>query len=370
MQHHNPVFIPGPTNIPDSIRNAMNVQTTDHRADDFADLLQPVLIDLKRVFKTQSAEIALFPASGTGGWEAAISNTLSPGDTVLIPRFGVFSTRWAQLCEHHRLNVEIIDCEWGTGAPVDLIAEVLVSDSERRIKAVLVTHNETATGVVSDIEAVRAAIDAASHPAIGSQKGLMLPVGLSILAISDKALLAAEQADGVRSFFDIKDMLANTAAGGYPYTPPVQLLNGLRCSLAMLFEEGLEPVFSRHFHIAEGVRRAIDAWGMPLCAQDPHLYSNSVSTIIVPDGFNSRELTQHLWQRYQMSFGAGLGQLAGRAFRIGHLGAMSEPMALSGLATVEMAMMDLDYPVQPGHGVAAAQNYYRNSRPAEQREAA
>ncbi len=387
MSGQNPVFIPGPTNIPDRLRRAMDVQTTDHRAPDFVELFAPVLSNLKKVFKTESGQVVLFPASGTGGWEAAITNILSPGDKVLIARYGMFSHRWIDLCQRHNLDVEVIECEWGTGAPADLFAERLSADTEHRIKAVLVTHNETATGVLSDINAVREAMNASSHPALlfvdcvsslasmdfrmeewgvdlaiaGSQKGFMLTTGVAIVAFSEKAIEATRSATCPRTFFDFGDMAGANARGGFPYTPPLQLIHGLSAAMEMLFDEGLDNVFARHFRLAEGVRQAVKAWGLRLCAKSPELYSDSVSAIFVPEGFNSDELTNHAYDAYSVSFGVGLGEMGGKAFRIGHLGSLTDVMVLSGLATIEMAMVDLDYPVQLGSGVAAAQDYYRKT---------
>ncbi len=388
MYDQNPVFIPGPTNIPQRLLGAMQIQTRDHRAPDFKDTFLPVLEDTKRVFGTTTGQVITFPASGTGGWEAAVSNTLSPGDTVLVARYGMFSHRWIDLCQRHGLDVQIIECPWGAGAPVEVFEAALKADINHKIKAVLVTHNETATGVKSDIAAVRGAIDAASHPALlfvdcvsslasmpfemdtwgvdiavsGSQKGFMLATGLAILCVSPKALTAMETAKLPRTFFDFKDMMGANANGGFPYTPPLQLIYGLREALKMLFDEGLENVYARHHRLAEGVRRAAEAWGMKLCAASPDLYSDTVSAIYVPEGFDSNALTEHAYSAYGVSFGIGLGEMNGKAFRIGHLGALTDTMVLSGLATIEMAMADLDYPITLGSGVAAAQEYYRKSK--------
>ncbi len=387
MTGQNPVFIPGPTNIPDRLRHAMNTQTMDHRAPDFVDFFEPLFKDLKKVFKTETGSVITFPSSGTGGWEASVTNTLSPGDKVLVARFGMFSHRWIDLCQRHRLDVEVIECEWGTGAPADRYGERLAADKKHEIKAVLVTHNETATGVRSDIAAVRKAMDACNHPAMlyvdcvsslasmdfrmdewgvdlavaGSQKGFMLSTGMAIVGVSQKALKATETAECPRCFFDFRDMRAANARGGYPYTPPIQLMHGLRESLDMLEEEGLDNVFARHHRIAEGIRRGIAAWGLKLCARTPDLYSDTVSAIFVPEGLDSNALTNLAYDKYGVSFGVGLGQMAGKAFRIGHLGSLTDVMALSGLATIEMAMKDLDYPVELGSGVAAAQEYYRQT---------
>jgi alanine-glyoxylate transaminase/serine-glyoxylate transaminase/serine-pyruvate transaminase len=391
MTGQNPVFIPGPTNIPEQLRHAMNMPTLDHRAPAFADMLGPLLGDLRKVFKTLDAEIITFPASGTGGWEAAITNTLCPGDKVLVARYGMFSHRWIDMCERHDLDVEIIECAWGDGAPTEKFHDRLAADRGHEIRAVLVTHNETATGVVSDLGAVRNAMDAAGHPALlfadcvsslasmdfrmdewgvdlavtGSQKGFMLATGMAIVAASPKALQAMKSATLPRTFFDFADMTGANAKGGYPYTPPVQLMFGLRSAVDMLLEEGLENVFTRHRRIATGVRAAVSAWGLDLVARAPELYSDTVSAIYVPEGFNSDDLTTHLYDTYDVSFGVGLGEMAGKAFRIGHLGAMTDVMALSGITTVEMGMADLGYPIELGSGTAAAQDYYRKTaRPA------
>ncbi len=387
MSSQNPVFIPGPTNMPDRLRHAMNVQTSDHRAPDFVELLSPLFADLKRIFKTESGSVITFPSSGTGGWEASVTNTLSPGDKVLMARYGMFSHRWIDLCQRHGLQVDVIECEWGTGAPADLYAERLSADKNHEIKAVLVTHNETATGVLSDIGAVRKAMDSCSHPALlyvdcvsslasmdfrmdewgvdlavsGSQKGFMLATGMAIIGVSEKAKAAMETATCPRCFFDFRDMGNANAKGGFPYTPPLQLLHGLRASLDMLLDEGLDAVFARHHRIASGIREAISAWGLDLCARSPELYSDTVSAIYVPAGFDSNVLTNHIFDTYDVSFGIGLGEMAGKAFRIGHLGSMTDVMALSGIATVEMGMADLDYPVELGSGVRAAQEYYRRT---------
>ena len=392
----NPVFIPGPTNIPDRLRYAMSIQTTDHRAPDFVELLSPLLKDLKKVFKTRTGQVITFPSSGTGGWEAAVTNTLSPGDKVLVARYGMFSHRWIDLCQRHNLDVEIIECEWGTGAPADRYGELLAADTDHQIKAVLVTHNETATGVRSDIAAVRNAMDACSHPAMlyvdcvsslasmdfrmdewgvdlavsGSQKGFMLATGMAIIGVSQKALAACQTAQCPRCFFDFRDMAGANAKGGFPYTPPLQIMYGLSESLKMLFEEGLDNVFARHFRVAEGIREAVRAWGLRLCAVSPEVYSDTVSAIYVPEGFDSDILTNRAFDAYGVSFGVGLGQMAGRAFRIGHLGSMTDVMALAGLSAIEMSMADLNYPVESGSGVIAAQQYYRRTNRIAHSEAA
>ncbi len=385
MSSQNPLFIPGPTNIPERLLNAMHAQTRDHRAPDFVETLAPVLERTKAIFGTSDGRVMLFPSSGTGGWEAAITNTLSPGDAVLVARYGMFSHRWIDLCQRHGLDVRVIECEWGEGAPAARFAEALAADTGNEIKAVLVTHNETATGVVSDIGTVRKAMDASGHPALlfvdcvsslasmpfdmdgwgvdvavaGSQKGFMLYTGMAIVAASPKALAATKTATLPRTFFSFDDMGRANATGGFPYTPPLQLIMGLAESLRMLDEEGLSNVYARHTRLAEGVRRAAAAWGLELVAKRSELCSDTVTAILVPAGRNADELVQHAFDAYGVSFGVGLGEMAGKAFRIGHLGSLTDVMVLSGLATIEMAMADLGYDVKLGSGVAAAQAHYR-----------
>ncbi len=387
MSLSNPVFIPGPTNLPDSIRRAIDLPTVDHRSPAFAASLPQLFDGLKQIVGTSAGKIFIFPGTGTGGWEATISNTLSRGDRVLACRHGVFSDKWIRLCQNFGLVVDIIDCDWRGPADPAQIEAILRADTGRQIKAVLATHNETATGVRSDLASIREAIDHAGSDALffvdgvssiasmdfqmdewgidaavtGSQKGLMLPAGLSIVALSQKAREAGRDAGLPRFFFDCEIMGAMTDAGGFPYTPPMQLLAGLSHSLELLLDEGLDQVFSRHFKMAEGVRQATAAWGMDLCCQDLQFASDTVTTIMVPDGFDGDQLVAHAYDRYSMSFGVGLGQLAGQAFRIGHLGALSEAQALSGLAIIEMAMLDLGYPISSGSGVAAAQEWYRSA---------
>ena len=382
----NPVFIPGPTNMPEALRRAVDMPTMDHRSAAFADILQPALAGVKRVLRTEAGEVFLFPGTGTGGWEAAISNTLSAGDRVLAARNGMFSHKWIDMCRRFGLQVAQVDVAWGEGIPADRFEEILTADRGHTIKAVLATHNETATGVVSDIAALRAALDAAGHPALllvdgvssigsmdfrmdewgvdiavtGSQKGFMLPAGLAIVAFSPRALAAVERADLRRCYFDIRDMRAAYPGSGFPYTPPVGMINGLKLACEMLLDEGLEAVFARHAHIAQGVRAAIGAWNMQLCARRPELYSNSVSAILTPEGFDANALVAHAARRYGVAFGAGLGDVAGKLFRIGHLGMLSEAQALLGVAVAEMAMADMGLEITPGAGVAAAQDVYRS----------
>ncbi len=387
MSAQNPVFIPGPTNIPESVRKACDIPTMDHRSPAFARLFKPAVAGVRRVLQMDQGEVIILPSTGTGGWEAAISNTLSTGDTVLAARFGMFSHRWIDMCQRHGLIVEIIETPWGQGAPLAAIETVLRADTAHKIRAVLATHNETATGVKSDIAGIRRAMDVAGHPALllvdgvssigsmpfkmaewgvdiavaGSQKGFMLPAGLAILGISPKAIAAMDTAGLPRCFFDFKDMLRSYAAGGFPYTPPVGLIAGLAHAIDLLEDEGLDAVYARHHRLAEGVRRAIAAWGLAPCAVSPDLYSDTVTAVMVPSGCNGTDLVQLAASKYGVAFGVGLGEVAGKVFRIGHLGMLTDVMMLSGLACAEMCMADLGWPVTLGAGVAAAQDYYRSS---------
>ncbi len=385
MSLQNPVFIPGPTNIPEGLRRACDMPTIDHRSALFGRMIAPACDGVRRVLKSESAQIFLFPSTGTGGWEIALSNTLSPGDRVLAARNGMFSHRWIDMCRRHGLQVTQVDVPWGEGIPAERYAEILAADTGHGIKAVLATHNETATGVRSDIEAIRRALDAAGHPALlfvdgvssigsmdfrfdewgvdvavaGSQKGFMLPAGLAILGFSARAMASTQRAALPRSFFDVRDMERACAAGGYPYTPPVGLINGLNVACGMLLDEGLDNVFTRHARIAGGVRAAVSAWGLELCAASPDLASDTVSAIRMPEGFNATDIVTHAAHAYGVAFGTGLGEVAGRVFRIGHLGSLTDVMALSGIATAEMCMVDLGLDITLGTGVAAAQQVYR-----------
>lgn len=385
MSFQNPVFIPGPTNMPEAIRQACFMPTIDHRSPLFGDILHPCLAGVRKVLKSEGAHIFIFPSTGTGGWETTLTNTLSAGDTVLVARNGMFSHRWIDMCQRHGLDTQVVETPWGEGLPADRYEEILKADKGHKIKAVLATHNETATGVKSDIAAVRRALTAANHPALffvdgvssigsmdfrmdewgvdvavtGSQKGFMLPAGLAIVGFSDKAMAAIETATLPRTFFDVRDMAKGYAANAFPYTPPVGLMNGLKRSLEMIHAEGLENVFARHTRIATGVRLAVDAWGLKLCAVSPDVYSDSVSAICTPDGFDATDIVTVAARDYGMAFGVGLGDVAGKVFRIGHLGMLTDAMMLSGLATVEMVMVDLGLDITLGSGVAAAQNYYR-----------
>ncbi len=389
MPGRNFLFVPGPTNVPERILRAMDRAMEDHRSAAFPDLTTGLFRDLKQVFQTTQGQPLVFPATGTGGWEAALVNTLSPGDRLLAPRYGQFSQLWIDLAQRHGLRADIVDVEWGEGAPADRIAEILTQDPQHEIKGLLIVHNETGTGVTSDIGAVRRAMDAARHPALlyvdgvssigsidfrmddwnvdlaitGSQKGLMLPAGLGIVCASPKALAARERAKCARAFFDFGDMVKANATGYFPYTPSIPLLYGLRAALDLLLEEGLEAIFARHRRLAEGVRAAVRAWGLQLCARAPQWYSDTVSAILVPEGTNSADVIDVAFRRYNLSLGAGLGRLAGKLFRIGHLGDLNELMLLGAIAGAEMALRDVGIAVTPGSGVAAAAEHYRSTAP-------
>ena len=384
---HQHLFIPGPTNIPEAVRQAMNVPMQDMRAPDFGDLTLGLFTDLRRVFRAEDAQVFLFPGSGTGAWEAAITNTLNPGDRVLMSRNGQFSTLWVEMAERLGLDVEVIDVAWGAGCPVKEFGRRLSADREGRIKAVFVTHNETATGVTSDVAGVRAELDAAFHDALlfvdgvssvasidfrmddwgvdlavtGSQKGLMLPAGLGILAVSQKAMEASKTATMRRAYFEFADMVKLNADGYFPYTPPTQLLIGLRRALDRLFEEGLDNVIARHARLAEGVRRGVHAWGLDLVAEHRSLCSDTVSAIYVPQDVDARDVIRIGYEEFNTSFGSGLARLAGRVFRIGHLGDLNEGMCLAALSIAELSLARAGAQVPLGAGVAAAQEWYLQS---------
>lgn len=395
MAGRNFLFVPGPTNTPDRVLRAMHRAMEDHRSSDFPSLTQPIFEALKQIFKTTSGQAFVFPASGTGAWEASLSNTLSPGDRVLAARFGMFSHLWIDMAQRFGLQVDVLDTEWGEGAPIERYQEALAADKAHRIKAVLFTHNETATGVTSDVAGIRRALNDTRHPALlmvdgvssiasldfrmdewgvdlavtGSQKGLMLPAGLGIVCASPKALAQYDQARLPRVFFDFGDMQKANATGYFPYTPSLPMLYGLQESLAMLLEEGLENVFARHHRLAEGTRQAVKAWGLELCARAPKWHSDTVTAIMVPPGINAAEIIDVAYRRYNLALGAGLARMAGRLFRIGHLGDLNELMLLGAIAGAEMSMRDVGVKVTPGSGVAAAEEYWRSTaKPLSKRE--
>jgi alanine-glyoxylate transaminase/serine-glyoxylate transaminase/serine-pyruvate transaminase len=373
--------IPGPTPVPDRILRAISYPTIDHRGPEFERLGREVLSGIKSVFKTASPVI-IYPASGTGAWEAALVNLFSPGDKVLMFETGHFATLWKTMATRLGLVAEFIPSDWREGAGAAAVGERLAADKSHEIKAVCVVHNETSTGCVSPIAALREAIDAARHPALllvdtisslasidyrhdewgvdvtvaGSQKGLMLPPGLSFTAVSAKALAATERAELPRSYFDWREMLRPNAQGFFPFTPSTNLLYGLKEAIDMLHEEGLDAVFARHDRLAEATRRAVKAWGLEIWCKTPAHYSSSLTTVLLPDGHNADHLREAALAHFDISLGTGLGKLAGKVFRIGHLGDTNDLTVIGALAGVEMALGLACVPHRVG-GVQAAMAY-------------
>lgn len=373
--------IPGPSNVPDRVLRAIDQPTIDHRGPDFQELTFGLLERVKKVFKC-SGPVIIYPASGSGAWEAALVNTLSPGDTVLMAETGEFALLWRNIAVRMGLNVDFIPGDWRQGVDAQTIQDKLVADKNQSIKAVAVVHNETSTGVVSNIAAVRMAIDAANHPALllvdvisslgshdyrqdewgidvtigGSQKGLMLPPGLSFNAINEKAIKASSGATLPRSYWGWNAILESNRDGFYPYTPATNLLFGLDEALNMLFEEGLEHVFSRHMRLAEATRCAVSAWGLENLALNSNEYSNSLTAVLVPEGHDANGLRQLILENFDMPLGTGLGKVKGKIFRIGHLGWFNELMLAGTLSGVEMGLALSDIPFNSG-GVQAALNY-------------
>jgi alanine-glyoxylate transaminase/serine-glyoxylate transaminase/serine-pyruvate transaminase len=378
--------IPGPTNVPDRVLRAIDHATIDHRGPDFQKLGQEVLAGLKQVFKTKSP-VVIFPASGTGAWEAALVNTLSPGDHVLMCETGHFATLWHGMAKKLGFVPEFIIGDWRHGAEAAAIEARLAADAKHAIKAVCVVHNETSTGVTSRIGDVRKAIDRAKHPALylvdtisslasidyrhdewgvdvtvaGSQKGLMLPPGLSFNAISDKALAAAKTSKSPKSYWSWDDMLGPNKTGFFPYTPATNLLYGLREALTMLHEEGLDNVFKRHDRHAEATRRAVRAWGLEILCLNPAEYSSALTAVLMPEGHNEAAFRKTVLDNFNMSLGSGLGKVAGNVFRIGHLGDFNDLMLAGTLAGVEMGLTVAGVPHKKG-GTAAAMDYLASTK--------
>jgi len=371
--------IPGPTNVPDRILQAIAMPTIDHRGPQFAALGQEVVAGMKRVFQTADT-VVIYPSSGTGAWEAALSNTLSPGDHVIMFETGHFATLWRQMAGRLGLEVEFVPGDWRHGVDPAVVEKKLTADREHRLKAVCVVHNETSTGVTSRIPEIREAIDRARHPALfmvdtisslasidyrhdawrvdvtvgGSQKGLMLPPGLGFNAVSKKALAAHKTARLPRSYWDWEAMLETGRTGFFPYTPATNLLFGLREALQMLLEEeGLPAVFHRHARHAEATRRAVAAWGLEVLCADPREHSDSLTAVLVPDGFDADRLREIILEAFDMSLGTGLGKLRGKVFRIGHLGHFNDLMLCGTLSGVEMGLHRAGIPHRAG-GVTAA----------------
>ena len=373
--------IPGPTNVPDRILRAIDRPTIDHRGPEFQALGEEVLAGIRRIFRTRHP-VVIYPASGTGAWEAALVNVLSPGDKVLMYESGHFAALWRKLAGRLGLEVELIPGDWRRGAEAPAIHDRLVADKGHSIKAVCVVHNETSTGATTRVPLVRKAMDDARHPALllvdtisslasidyrhdewgvdvtvgGSQKGLMLPPGLSFNALSDKALEAQKTARLPRSYWDWGEMLAPNAKGFFPYTPATNLLYGLREAIAMLEEEGLANVFARHDRHAEATRRAAAAWGLEVLCAVPEEYSSSLTALIMPAGHDADRLRDAILGRFDMSLGMGLGRLAGKVFRIGHLGDFNDLTLMGTLAGVEMGLAIAGVPHRKG-GAQAAMDY-------------
>jgi alanine-glyoxylate transaminase/serine-glyoxylate transaminase/serine-pyruvate transaminase len=370
--------VPGPTNIPDRVLQAMAFPAMDHRGPDFQNLSNNVLKKIKLIFKSEDPVI-IFPSSGTGAMEASLTNTLNEGDKILMFETGHFATKWCQAARRYKLDVDFVPGDWRTGADPKIVEKKLSEDKNHEIKAVLVTHNETSTGIKSQVEEIRKAIDCTNHPALfmvdtisslgsynydhqkwkvdvtvgGSQKGLMCPSGLSFNAISPKALEAYKKSNLTKSYFDWGQMLENNKNGFYPYTPAVNLLYALNEAVDMLLEEGLENVFKRHERHADATRIAVETWGLEILAKNPIERSNSITAIMVPDGHDSDNLRKIIYDNYNMSLGTGLNKVKGKVFRIGHLGDLNDLTLAGTLAGVEMGLKQSGIPFKKG-GIMAA----------------
>ncbi|WP_041317230.1 pyridoxal-phosphate-dependent aminotransferase family protein [Hyphomicrobium nitrativorans] len=370
--------IPGPTPVPERVLSAMSRQMLDHRGADFQKLGKSVLSGIKTIFKT-TGPVIIYPSSGTGAWEAALTNTLSPGDRVLMVETGQFAVLWKQMADRLGLRAEVIQTDWRIGADPAEIEEHLRRDTDRLIKAVCVVHNETSSGCMTPLEEIRRALDAADHPALfmtdtisglgtadlrhdewgidvtvsGSQKGMMLPPGLSFTAVSEKALAASRTAKLARSYFSWDDMLSNNANGFFPYTPATGLLYGLDEAIKLLHEEGLDNVFARHARLGAATRAAVRTWGLEINCRDPKYYSQAVTTVLVPEGHNADALRALALDTFDISLGTGLNKLATKAFRIGHLGDTNDLTVMGALTGVEMSLELAGIPHKKG-GVQAA----------------
>ena len=373
--------IPGPTNLPDRVLRAMDRAVIDHRGPEFAEISKSVLEKLKSVFKT-TAPVIMYPGSGTGAWESAIVNTLNVGDKVLFFETGEFSIRWYDQAKDLKIDAEIVPGDWRHGIDPKVVAERLAADKDKKIKAVCVLHNETSTGIVNNIGEIRKAIDSVNHPALfmvdvisslasidyrheewkvdvtigGSQKGLLLPPGLSFNAISHKALEASKKATMPKHYWDWNAMLENNKTGFYPYTPATTLIYGLDEALDMLMEEGLDNVFARHARLAEATRLAVKAWGLEILCKNPAEYSNTLTTVLLPEGYDADNLRKTILDEYNMSLGASFNKVKGKVFRIGHLGDLNEIMLMGVLSGVEMGLTKAKVPFKAG-GIMAALQY-------------
>ena len=379
--------IPGPSNVPDRVLRAIDHPTIDHRGPDFGALATTILADLKHVFKTNHP-VVIFPASGTGAWEAALVNTLSLNDKVLMFETGHFASLWRDIAKTIGFQVDFVSGDWRHGVSADKVEQILKEDKEKKIKAVCVVHNETSTGVTSNIKTIRKSMDSAQHPALllvdtisslasieychddwgvdvtvgGSQKGLMLPPGLSFNALSEKSIAASKKNKFNRSYWDWQTMLRDNRSGFFPYTPATNLFYGLREALDMLFEEGLENVFARHAKFAKATRLAAQSWGLEILCKNESEYSNTLTAIMVPDNFDADELRKIILEEYNMSLGTGLGKVKGKVFRIGHLGDFNELALIGTLAGVEMGLTLAKIPHQSG-GVTRAMSFLTEASP-------
>jgi alanine-glyoxylate transaminase/serine-glyoxylate transaminase/serine-pyruvate transaminase len=375
--------IPGPTLVPERIVRAMSQSIIDHRGPRFAALVGDILAGLRGIFQTARGHILVYPGSGTGGWEATVVNTLSPGDRVLGCVNGHFSNHFCRTATAHGIEVERLEVAYGGGVPLERLAERLGADATHGLRAILVVHNETSTGVTSDVAKVRQTLDEARHPALllvdvvsslasidfrfddwgvdvaltGPQKGLMLPPGLTILAASDRAVRASQAAKCARAYWDWGPVLERNRRGEFPYTPATALLFGLREAIAMLHEEGLPQVFRRHARLAEACRRAVRALGLALLCRDPAEYSSTLTAVVMPPGHDSDAYIAHANRTLDLSLGVGLGEVKGKVFRIGHLGSLNELELLGGLAGVEMTLRSFGIDLPLGAGLRAAEQY-------------
>jgi alanine-glyoxylate transaminase/serine-glyoxylate transaminase/serine-pyruvate transaminase len=388
------LHIPGPTPVPDRILRAMDTPIIDHRGPEFSKLAKKCLEGIKTIFKTTNPVI-IYTATGTGAWEGALVNTLSPGDKVLMVETGQFATLWKKMAERLGLVTEFIHTDWRTGADPKAVEARLREDKAHEIKAVCVLHNETSTACLSPIGDIRKAIDAANHPALflvdtisslastdyrhdewgvdvtvgGAQKGLMLPPGMSFNAVSDKALAAYKKSKLTKSFWDWEDMLNMNKVGFFPYTPATQMLHGLAEGIEMLHEEGLDNVFARHNRLAEATRRAIKHWGLDMLCRDPNYYSPTLSTVILPDGFSADQFRAMALETFNISYGSSFGPFAGKYFRIGHLGDINDAMLMGCLSVTEMALSMFGVPFKKG-GAQAAMDYLVTAHGGAKKQAA
>jgi len=383
----NHLFVPGPTNIPDRVQRAMLRASENHRDPYFANFLNPIFEDVKFLFQSTAGTPFIFTATGTGAWESALTNTLSPGDKVVAFRYGQFSHLWIDQAQRLGLDVEVLDTPWGEGASEERLQAVLKADTDKKVKAVMVVHNETTTGVTSDIQGVRKAMDAVSHPALlfvdgvssigalpfkmdewkvdiaitGSQKALCLPTGLGLTCVSPKAMEATKTATLPRIFFSYDDMGNANKQGNFPYTPSIPLLYGLRESIAIMREEGMPEIWARHQRMGDATRAAVKAWGMKLLCKEERWNSNALTVLEVPEGINSNDIVKTAYCKYNLTIGVGLSKVNGKVFRIGHLGDMNECSMLGAIAGVEMVLKDVGMNITLGSGVGAAAAHFQKT---------